>query len=149
MSRQTRLIVIIAGMALLSVVILGVVAERYSKLIERQKEGPGQSAAQAAGAALAQVDAFVRVRLALREAIDAGTFEGVEGDARALAFSAERHRVLSAARVHEADYRELRARYRQWVREPSRLSGVWLDAFESRKQELAACGLGRLEPLDR
>ena len=149
MSRQTRLILILAGMALLGVVALSVVAERYSKVIAQRRDGSGQTENQTAQAAAAQVDAFVRVRLALRVTIDAGTFEDVEPAARALAFSAERDRVLSSVRVQEADYRELRQHFRQWVRDPAKLTGVWKDAFENRRQALAGCGLGELETLDR
>ena len=149
MSRQTRLILILAGMALLGVVALSVVAERYSSVIAKRGDGGAQTTQQAARVAATQVDAFVRVRLALRKTIDAGTFDGVEPAARALAFSAERARLLSAVRVHEADYRELRQHFRQWTRDPARLSVVWHDAFENRRDELAGCDLGDLEPLDR
>ena len=149
MSRQTRLIIILAGMAVVGVVALFLVADRYSKVAARRGDGEGQSTQQAVSAAAAQVDAFVRVRLALRETVDAGTFDGVGPDARALAFRVERNRVLSAARIQEADYRELRGHFRQWTQDPARLADVWQDAFESRRQELARCGLGDMELLDR
>ncbi|NIM00932.1 MAG: hypothetical protein GTN89_08530 [Acidobacteria bacterium] len=149
MSRQSRLIVIIAGMALIGVVVLAMVAERYSKLLGREEGGPRQTTEQAAGAAAAQVDKFVRVRLALRETVDQGTFDDVAGDAGALAFSAERSRVLASMGVHDADYRELRRYYRQWSESPALLSGVWEEAFEERRTDLERCGLGELEPLDR
>jgi len=149
MSRQSRLIVIIAAMALVGVVVLAMVAERYSKLLGQTDGAPRQSTDQAARAAEAQVDAFVRVRSSLRRKLDAGTFDGVDPDARALVFSAERNRVLSAANVHEADYRELRAHYRQWVRDPARLNDVWQVAFEKRRDDLSGCDLGELESLDR
>jgi hypothetical protein len=149
MSRQSRLIVIMAAMALIAVIVLALVAERYSKLIDSREGGPRQTGEQAAGVAAAQVDAFIRVRLALRESIDAGTFVDVRPDARALAFGALRSRVLSGARVHEADYRELRRHFRRWKRDPASLDGVWNEAFENRREELAGCDLGESESLDR
>ena len=149
MSRQTRLIVILAGMALLGVVALFVVAERFSQVIEQHGDGEGPTTQQVARAAAAQVDAFVRVRLALRKTIDAGIFDDVGPAARALAFRAERNRARSATSLHEADYRELRGYFRQWARDPAQLSDVWQTAFDSRGQELAGCDLGDLETLDR
>ncbi len=149
MSRQTRLIVILAGMALVGVIALSVVAERYSRVIAKPDDGKGQTTRQAARVAAAQVDAFVRVRRALRKTIDAGIFDDVAPVPRALAFGVERNRVLSAARLHQADYRELRGHFRQWTQDPARLSDVWRDAFESRREALAGCGLGDLESLDR
>ena len=47
MSRQSRLITILAAMALVGVVVLVLVAGRYSRLIDRDDD-PGQSAAPAA-----------------------------------------------------------------------------------------------------
>ncbi len=149
MSRQTRLIAILAGMALLGVIALFVVAERFSRVIEQHGDGEGQTTQQAARAAEAQVDAFVRVRLGLRKTIDAGIFDDVGPAARALAFRAERNRALSATRLHQADYRELRGYFRQWVRDPGQLTAVWQTAFDSRGQALAGCDLGDLETLDR
>jgi len=149
MSRQSRLILIMAAMALIAVIVLALVAERYSKLVDRDEDRPRQTSEQAAGAAAAQVDAFIRVRLALRESIDAGTFDDVRPDARALAFGAIRSHILSGARVHEADYRELRRHFRQWTGDPASLDGVWYEAFENRRDELAACDLGESESMDR
>ena len=149
MSRQTRLIVILAGMALVGVIALAVVAERYSRVVEQRDDPKGQTTQQAARVAAAQVDAFVRVRLALRKTIDAGVFDDVAPGPRALAFGVERHRVLSAARLHDADYRELRGHFRKWRQDPASLTDVWRDAFESRREALAGCELGDLESLDR
>ena len=149
MSRQTRLIVILAGMALGGVIALSVVAERYSRGIKKSENGTGQTTQQAARVAAAQVDAFVRVRLALRKTIDAGVFDDVAPGPLALAFGAERNRVLSAARFHDADYRELRGHFRKWTQDPASLTDVWRDAFESRREALAGCELGALESLDR
>ena len=56
MSRQSRLIVILAAMALISVVVLVMVAARYSKLLD-ESDAPRQSSDQAARAAEAQVTA--------------------------------------------------------------------------------------------
>ncbi len=149
MSRQTRLIVILAGMALVGVVALVVIAQRYPNVIAQRGDGQGQTAGQAARAADAQVDGFVRVRLALRDTIDAGTFDGMEPAARAFVFAAERDRVLSVARVHAADYRELRQHFRQWEQDPAQLPSIWQTAFETRHEVLSICNLGELEPLDR
>jgi len=149
MSRQSRLIVILAVMALVAVVALMAVAGRYSRLIDKDEPRPGQTSEEASGAAAAQVDAFIRVRLKLRETIDTGIFDDIESNARVLAFSAARSRVLSLVRVHEADYRELRQHYRQWVRGPKLLRDVWREAFDHRRDELDRCDLGDLESLDR
>lgn len=149
MTRQSRLIVIIAGMALAGVVVLAMVAERYSRLLGREEGGPRQTTEEAASAAAAQVERFVRVRLALRETVDQGTFDGVADDARALAFSAERSRILASMGVHDADYRELRRYYRQWDESPALLSDVWRDAFEQRRADLERCALDEVERFDR
>ncbi len=149
MSREVRLIVILAGMAIVGIVVLTVVAGRYSRVIAQRGDGPGQSTEQAVRAADAQVDAFVRVRLALRETIDAGTFDGIDPAARVFAFAVERDRVLSAARVHAADYRELRQHFRQWEQDPAQLPSIWQTAFETRHEVLSICNLGELEGLDR
>ena len=149
MSRQTRLIVIIAGMALVGVVMLIMVAGRYTKLVANRGDGDGQTTEQAVRVAEAQVAKFVAIRQALRETVDSGKFDGVAPNARALAFSVERNRVLSAARVHEADYRELRGHFRQWAKDPTRLAEVWQNAFEIHRDQLAGCDLGELESADR
>ncbi len=149
MSRQSRLIVILAAMALIGVVVLAMVAERYSKLLGREESGPRQSTDQMARAAAAQVDAFIRVRRMLREVVDEGIFDGVPDDARALTFSTERSRALTVQGVQDIDYRELRGYYRRWSDDPALLADVWRVALEDRRADLAGCGLGELEALDR
>ena len=149
MSREVRLIVILAGMALLGLVVLTMVAGRFTKVIAQRGDRASQTTEQAARAADTQVDGFVRVRLALREKVDAGTFDGIEPAARVIAFAAERDRVLSAKRVRAADYRELRQLFRQWEQDPARLPRTWRTAFETRHEVLSICNLGELEPLDR
>jgi hypothetical protein len=149
MSRQTRLIVILTGMALVGVVALGLVANRYSRVIASRQAGAMDSDGQAERAANRQVVAFVRVRKELCARIDEGDFEGVETAARELAFNAERDRACAAARLGPADYRELRQRYRQWRRDPAGSVAVWRAAFDAREPEFRACDLGEFEALDR
>ena len=149
MTRQTRLIVVLAGMALVGVVALGLVADRYSRVIARRQAGAVDSNGQAAHAAQLQVDAFLRIRTRLCERIDAGDFAGLEPAARALAFGAVRDRARAASRLDPADYREQRQRYRQWKRDPAGSVALWRAAFDAREQEFQVCDLGEFEALDR
>jgi hypothetical protein len=149
MTRQTRLIAILAVMALAGVVALGLVADRYRRVISGRQQGATQSADQALRAAQAQVDAFLSVRRALRARIDDGGFEGLDTDTLAREFIAERDRLRAASRLGPADYRELRQRYRQWKQDTATADAAWRAAFAAREREFEACILGELESLDR
>jgi len=149
MSRQARLILILSGIAVVGVLALGVIAQRFSGAIAERQAGGTHSVEQAARAAQGQVDAFIRVRMALRERIDAADFDGVEPEARVLKFVVVRKAALTSSRLDIADYRELRQRYREWKREPTTLATVWHGAFAARDREIEACDLGEFEILDR
>ena len=77
MSRQARLIIVVAAMALVAVVALGVMAERYSRIVA----GQGSPEEVQARAADRQVERFVMVRTALRSTLDDSGLEQAGDDA--------------------------------------------------------------------
>ena len=147
MTRQSRLIIVLAVMAVFAVVALAVMAERYSRIASREGRGPDTEASEQA--ADAQVVAFVRVRSVLRQAVDDAGLEQADRGSRELALAKARDGALAAVGMDRADYGEMRGHFARWSKDPQRLDPVWRAALERHATALEGCDLGALEELDR
>lgn len=131
MSRESRTLAIVLGMALAALAALGYVADRYGRMIGSRASGKP-----------ADVEAFIVVRKAMREAIPAG-----DGPPDAAALKVVRDRALERAGMPLERYVSIRAGYRSWRR--GRLAaGTLANAFDVRRSQLDRVDLGRYEPLD-
>lgn len=142
MSRQARILAILAGMALIAVIALGAMARRYARLIDaRVARQARPAAARSLGAT--EVESFIAVRRSMRLALDAA--EDRPLDATRLA--AVRDRALAVLGLPAERYAALRDGYRRWLE--GRLTDAALEAaFEARRTRLEAVALGDYESLD-
>jgi hypothetical protein len=153
MSREARTLLVLGLMSLVAVVVLGGMAHRYQKALERRDDTPatvthrgGPWAARSPQRvqdprAVDELDAFLRVRRALRNAIDRGaTGEAVLREIRAEA--------LVQIGLSGNDYLRVRELYRRWKSGGAGAANAQLRGLEQRRAELEAVDLGRYEALD-
>ena len=136
MSPQSRSLLAILAMAIVGVVALGYLANRYTKIA--RTTGP------AIEQALQRVDAFIVVRRAIRLEIESiGERAPHEDSLRRV-----RDGALTDSGMDPAQYAEIRTLYRKW--RSGRLHGgmPMARAMERRKAELSQLDLGAYELLD-
>jgi hypothetical protein len=132
-----------AAMSVFAVIALSSMAQRYGRILD---SGAGSGSADTRSAALRQVDRFIDVRKAMIRAL-----EGREGTPAVPVMRAARDRALFEARLDIEDYREVRDGYRAWTSGGSVSDGPraeLVEAFESRREELAAVDLEAYEGWD-
>lgn len=140
MSREARTLLVLGLMSLVAVVVLGGMAHRYEKALERRDDTPA-TATHRGGPWADELDAFLRVRRALRNAIDRGaTGEAVLREIRAEA--------LVQIGLSGDDYLRIRELYRRWKSGVAGPADAQLRGLEQRRAELEAVDLGRYEALD-
>lgn len=150
MSREARTLLLLGLMSLVAVSVLGGMARHYQKALEGRDDTPATVADRVAARdpqrvqdhrAVNELDAFLRVRRALRNAIDRGaTGEAVLREIRAEA--------LLQIGLSGDDYLRTRELYRRWRSGGDGLADAQLRRLEQRRAELEAVDLGRYEALD-
>ena len=156
MSREARTLLVLGLMSLVAVVVLGGMAHRYQNALERRDEStatvanrvgsrsesaPRRLRSSTGVAEIDRLDAFLRVRSALRSAIDGGTTDEP-------ALREVRARKLVETGLSGEEYLELRGSYRRWKSGGVGLAEAQARRLEERRAELEAVDLGRFEALD-
>lgn len=145
MSRQARLLVLLALFGLGAVLALGIVAQRYARLALDGDDGaPGEENA-AHGSGAAGVEAFVEVREAMHRVIAGSGAAGPDP----LRLLRARDRALAASSLDELAYRAVRSRYRAWRAGRRELAEPLTSALDGRRARLERADLGVYEELDR
>ncbi|MCP3980373.1 MAG: hypothetical protein GY716_13810 [bacterium] len=142
MTRQTRTLIILAVVGVGSVVVLGAMAQRYARLLERDAASPARSAPRL-GDAQRQIEAFVRVRRSLRLAID---IEGARPtDTELLRV---RDRALVVEGLEASTYERMLADYLDWKHARGAQGGLMRADLDRRRDQLAQLDLGPREKPD-
>ena len=167
MSRESRLVVILAVMAVIGVSGLMVVANQYRKALAVNTTPGSAAGEQASIRAIRLVDGFLAAREAAKAviarypgkirqltAVVTGDFSAVQGQrmsANADASSSyriERFNALSAHRMTYEDYASVRAAWRAWRAGQPVGDPALLAAFQARRTALEDAALGPVEALD-
>jgi len=156
MNREARTLLLLGLIALVAVVALGGLAQRYRKAFERRDRTTATFANRVTStpesvprrlqpgtgvAELDTLDAFLRVRRSLRSAIDGGT----TGEP---ALREVRARTLVETGLSGEAYLEIRGLYRRWKAGGGGLAEEQARRLERLRGELEAVDLGRFEALD-
>jgi hypothetical protein len=136
MHNPTRTILILMVLAVGGLSALGLIAYRYTRLLE----GTAVSSEEAAR----RVDAFIRVRRGMRSEIDSWS----DGDSHREALTVVRDRALALHDVDLETYAKIRRSYRAWRRGRLRAGTPMAAALEARREDLRKLDLGIYEPLD-
>ena len=147
MSRESRLLAILLGIAVVGVSGLMVVADQYRKaLVGNARPGGGESAS---AHALRLVDGFLAARQAAKGVVLRYPVEIRELDAGAtLAYRAARLNALAAHRISYDDYAAVRAAWRAYRAGKPMRDPALFAAFESRRGALDDAALGPIESVD-
>jgi len=149
MTRQSRMLLIVGGVGLVSVVVLMTMAQRYNSVLEERFErGKTGSASSTATEAQGYVDAFITVRRELKQALDSSELPADPGEEALLPLRQARDRGLRTAQLDRSSYVRIRKMYRNWKSGEQPLTASFRRAFESRREALESLDLGALEVLD-
>jgi len=161
------MLLVLTVMAIGCVALLGLMAQRYSAILERMAEAdrtPARTTAPTAAARLPEgvvevrravsdpapadaVASFIVVRRSLKTQLDdGGTGAQQQRQERLLG---ERERVLAATRVDPVEYARIRGLYRAWRENPANVEAPYAAVFRRRQAELARLDLGPYESYDR
>jgi len=152
MTRSSRTLIVIGGMALVSVLMLSMMARRYVKILDVQPMQGQQRESSATlplppatPEALADVDAFILVRRAVRAAM-LGNVQP-SGAAQLPRLRLARDQALQRHGVDRIEYLKVRSAYRSW-RSGSPADDDLNDALEARRPLLREVDLGPHERFD-
>ena len=143
MSRETRILLVMAVLAVGGVTSLALMARRYVKILDVRPAAATRPVAPAA-AALVEVDAFIEVRRTIRRAIDAQS----GGGSPAAPLRSARDEGLRRSGMSSDRYARIRTLYREWREGRLAARHPLAYAFEQRRRELGELDLGDYEPLD-
>lgn len=169
MSRKTRLILIMAVIALLAVTALVAIANHYRSLTPEKSvadldSGPGATGPAADEDRAARLEIFVAGREAVRahweqhpHAVRSilGEYHDTEGrdqvimhNDKMFALRVKRKNVLAEHGMEEPEYIEIRTTYRAWKAGDEDVDPAWRQTFEGRPDLAEAADLGEWDPLD-
>lgn len=167
MTRQSRMIIIIAVMALVGVVVLGFLARKYHEKL--QPEAAQESPVVSRSAETTDLDPKIQGFLAGRKAVLAFLDENPPAKDSLCAeirndtadrdqvkmynsvlwnLRVKRNLAASAQGLDEAGYAEVREYYRLWRSGDATLDGAWKAALDAREKDLAEIDMGDCDPLD-
>lgn len=173
MTRQSRMVLIIGVMAVIGVVVLALIANRYAKLAEKKsvkdlQQASAQEEPQAPGSGLPldrQLEAFAAARSAIQVVLDefphsrevlvrdAMGEDVPEADvpSHALVLAKirfQREKVFEETGLAKADYVRIRDQYRSWRSGEGEILPEWKEAFEAAPELAEKADLGRYDLLD-
>lgn len=145
MTPQSRSLLFLSLLASGGAITLSLMAGRYARILQQQAESAElEPTAFDAGDALRQVDRFIAVRRAVRQAAD---IEGSRLSPEQLMREA-RERALSATGLDPKHYAAIRRLYRQWKNGRHDPTHPVLAALELRRVSLRRVDLGSHERFD-
>ena len=144
MSRESRTLLILLVFGTLSVVVLAMMAGRYTRILEEQG-----SFAPAAVESREQVDSFIRVRHKLRLAVDPeGDGPPVEADqARVPELLRIRAQALAGVGLARSEYIDVREAFSAWRQGRLDEGAPFRASLERRRRDLLGLDLGPYESL--
>ena len=167
MSRETRLVVTLAAMAVLGVTALAIVANQYRKRVPPPASTESAGAESDAARAARMVEGFLAARQAVREvtakspgtmrqltAAVTGDFSGVAGQQMrpsreiVVEYRIARFDGFTAKGITYEDYVAVRAAWRAWSQGGTVPDASLAAALEARREDLDGAGLGEFEPYD-
>lgn len=159
MSRLGRMLLVLAFFAIASIVMLGMMAWRYNKILERR--GPSAPSVEsvridpAPGSAAAEpllspapadseqtpspredADRYVAAYIQVRRALTAPAPQDADGEAEPGESGARLGRALEQAGITREEYVKIDKLFRAWKDGGTRLSGPIPDAFVRRRDDL-------------
>lgn len=165
MSRQSRMLIIIGGMAILGVIALALVARKYQEYVPAG-QGGNEVVQSVSNEMHNKLATFVRARNALKTSLDEAPYArdvlrdemaGKETAQRPQSFDMvllkavmERRRVLRDYGMAYEEYAEIRDQYRAWRSDGDGLLQEWKQVFEQAEPDIiAAADLGEYDIMDQ
>ena len=144
MSRQARILLLIALLGVGSVVVLGIMAERYGAIVTRQELK--QTGEISAAEAERQVAAFLAVRRRLRRIFEEQQSAGARQLRESLRQSFDR--ALGDVNIERADFMRIERLYRAYSSGEERGPEVYAKGFEQGIGDPREIDLGPYDLLD-